>query len=80
VGPRPGQDLITITQDKNVMFAKIISRKCGKVQIFGNESNRSKGCYYSVQNSLCCRLVPKILNIKIYTTVILYAVLYGRET
>jgi hypothetical protein len=37
-------------------------------------------CYYSVQNLLSSRLLPKKLKIRIYRTTILPAVLYGCET
>jgi len=37
-------------------------------------------CYYSVQNLLPSRLLSKNLEIKIYRTIILPVVLYGRET
>jgi hypothetical protein len=37
-------------------------------------------CYYSVQNLLSSRLIPKNLKIKIYKTVILSVVLYGCES
>ena len=37
-------------------------------------------CYYSVQNLLSSSLLSKHLNIKIYRTIILPAVLYGCET
>jgi len=37
-------------------------------------------CYYSVQNLLSSRLLPKNLKIKIYRTIILPVVLYGCET
>ena len=37
-------------------------------------------CYYSVQNLLSSSLLSKKLNIKIYRTIILPAVLYGCET
>ena len=37
-------------------------------------------CYYSVQNLLYSRLLPKKLKIKIYRTITLPVVLYGSET
>ena len=37
-------------------------------------------CYYSVQNLLSSSLLSKTLKIKIYRTIILPVVLYGRET
>jgi len=37
-------------------------------------------CYYSVQNLLSSRLLPKDFKIKIYRTIILPVVLYGCET
>jgi hypothetical protein len=42
--------------------------------------NSGNACYYSVQNTLSSRLIPKSLKIKIYKTVILPVVLYGCET
>ena len=36
--------------------------------------------YYSVQNLLSSRLLPKNLKIKIYRTIVLPVVLYGCET
>jgi hypothetical protein len=42
--------------------------------------NWGNACYYSVQNLLSSRLIPKNLKIKIYKTVILPVVLYGCET
>lgn len=36
--------------------------------------------YYSVQNPLCSSFLCKIMNIKIYKTIILYFVMYGCET
>src|SRR5215475_9515690 len=38
------------------------------------------GCYHSVQNLLSSRLLSKNLKMKIYRTIILPVVLYGRET
>jgi hypothetical protein len=42
--------------------------------------NSGNACYYSVQNLLSSRLIPKNLKIKIYETVILPLVLYGCGT
>jgi hypothetical protein len=70
-----------------------ILRERGKVQIFGDNFNKSKfysrrsksrlrsrnACYHSVQNLLSSRLLSKNLKIKIYRTVLL-PVLYGCET
>jgi hypothetical protein len=42
--------------------------------------NSGNACYYSVQNLLSSRLIPKNLKIKIYKTVILPFVLYGCKT
>ena len=42
--------------------------------------NLGNACYYSVQNLLSSRLLPKNLKIKIYRTIILPVVLYGCET
>ena len=38
------------------------------------------GCYYSVQNILSFRLLPKNIRINIFRTIILPVVLYGCET
>jgi hypothetical protein len=57
---------------------KIDNRKCGTVQIFGNDSNKSKfhiggnqeetnsgnACHHSVQNLLSSLLLSKNLNIR----------------
>jgi hypothetical protein len=65
--------------------------KRGKVQIFGNDYNKSKliheeikrrlnsgnACYHSVQNLLSSRLMSKNIKIRIYKTIILPVVLYG---
>jgi hypothetical protein len=37
-------------------------------------------CYHSVQNVLSSRFLPKNTKIRVYRTVILSVVLYGRET
>ena len=37
-------------------------------------------CYHSVQNTLSASLLSKSLNMKIYKTIVLPAVLYGCET
>jgi len=37
-------------------------------------------CYYSVQNLLSSKLLSNNLKIKVYRTIILPVVLYGRET
>jgi hypothetical protein len=42
--------------------------------------NSGNACYYSVQNLLSSRLLPKNIKIKISKTVILLVVLYGCET
>jgi hypothetical protein len=42
--------------------------------------NLGNACYYSVQNLLPSRLTSKNLKIKMYKTVILPVVLYGRKT
>jgi hypothetical protein len=69
-------------------------QNCVIVQIFGDDSNKSKfdlgeikrrvnsgnACYHSVQNLLSSRLLSKNLKIKIHTTMILPVVLYGCET
>jgi hypothetical protein len=42
--------------------------------------NSGKACYHSVQNLLSFRLLSENLNIRIYKTIILPVVLYGRKT
>jgi hypothetical protein len=42
--------------------------------------NSGNACYHSVQNLLYSRLLSKNLKIRIYKTIILSLVLYGRET
>jgi hypothetical protein len=42
--------------------------------------NSGNACYHSVQNLLSSRLLSKNLKIRIYKTIILPVVLYGRET
>jgi hypothetical protein len=42
--------------------------------------NSGNACYYSVQNPLSSRLIPKNIKIKIYESVIFPVVLYGCET
>jgi hypothetical protein len=42
--------------------------------------NSGNACYHSVQNLLSSRLPSKNLKIRIYKTIILPVVLYGRET
>jgi hypothetical protein len=42
--------------------------------------NSRNACYYSIQNLLSSRLIPKNLKIKVYKTLILPVVLYGCET
>jgi hypothetical protein len=42
--------------------------------------NSGNACYYSVQNLLSSRLIPKNLQIKIHKTATLPVVLYGCET
>jgi hypothetical protein len=74
--------------------ARALSLEGGRVQISGNDINRSKfyseeiksrlklenACSHSVQNLLSSRLLSKNLKIKIYKTIILPVVLYGCET
>jgi hypothetical protein len=40
--------------------------------------NSGNACYHSVRNFLCSCLLSKNLNIRIYKTIILPVVLYGR--
>jgi hypothetical protein len=42
--------------------------------------NSGNACYHSVQNLLSSRLLSKNVKIRIYKTIILSVVLYGRET
>jgi hypothetical protein len=42
--------------------------------------NSGNVCYHSVQNFLSSRLLSKNIRIRIYKTIILSVVLYGRET
>jgi len=42
--------------------------------------NLGKCCYHSVQNAMSWCLLSKNVKIKIYKTIILSLVLYGRET
>ncbi|KAJ4444208.1 hypothetical protein ANN_05999 [Periplaneta americana] len=42
--------------------------------------NMGNACYYSVQKLLSSNLLPKVLKVRIYKTVILPVVLYGCET
>jgi hypothetical protein len=72
---------------------KQIIWKCGTVQVFGNDSNKSKllqgeikrrlnsgnACYQSVQKPLSSRLLSINVKIRIYKTIILPVVLYGCE-
>jgi hypothetical protein len=56
-----------------------------KNQIFIQEEikrrlNSGNACYHSVQTLLSSRLLSKHLKIRIYKTIILPVVLYGRET
>jgi len=51
--------------------------------IQGGISNRlqsDSACCHLVQNVLCCGLVYKNINIKIYRTAVMFVVLYGCET
>jgi hypothetical protein len=59
----------TILTDQNSIQEEINSRLMS-----GNV------CYHSVQNLLSSSLLSKNLKIKIYRTIILYAVLFGCET
>jgi hypothetical protein len=42
--------------------------------------NSGNACYHSVQNLLSSRLLSRNVKVKIYKTIILPVVLYGRET
>jgi hypothetical protein len=42
--------------------------------------NSGNACYHSVQRLLSSRLLSKNVKIRIYRTIILHVVLYGRET
>ena len=50
------------------------------VSPFSAQSNKKLNCHHSVQNLLSSSLLSKNLKIKIYRTIILPVVLYGRET
>jgi hypothetical protein len=63
------KNLVTTLTNQNDIHDEIKSRL-----------NSGNACYYSVQNLLSSRLIPKNLKIKIYKTVILPVVLYGCET
>jgi hypothetical protein len=45
-----------------------------------NRLNSGNMCYHSVQNLISSHLLPKIVKIKIYKTIIKTVVLYGCET
>jgi hypothetical protein len=80
-------------QDKNqnTKAANKIIEKCGKAQIFQNDSSNSKlhsernedqiklgnSCYHALQHILYPRLLPKNVKIQIYRII---TFLYGRET
>jgi hypothetical protein len=42
--------------------------------------NSGNACYHSVQSLLSSRILPRNVKVKIYKTIILPVVLYGRET
>jgi hypothetical protein len=42
--------------------------------------NAGNACYHSVQNLLSSRLLSKNVKVRIYKTIILSVVVYGRET
>jgi hypothetical protein len=42
--------------------------------------NSGNACYHSIQNLLCCRLLSKNVKVRIYKTITLLLVLYGRES
>jgi hypothetical protein len=81
-------------QNQNIRIANELSDKCGRIQILGDDTNKSEYihdeirsrlnsgnvCYHSVQNLLSSHLISKNLKIRIYKTVILLVVLYGCET
>jgi hypothetical protein len=59
----------TMLTDQNHMHEEIKSRL-----------NSGNACYHSVQSLLSSRLLSRKLKVKIYKTIILPVVLYGRET
>jgi hypothetical protein len=81
-------------QNQNIRIAKESFEKVEKFKYLGmtltnqndihdeikSRLNSGNACYYTVQNLLSSRLIPKKLNIKIYKTVILPVVPYGCET
>jgi hypothetical protein len=61
-----------IPDDFNVIFNSLQVEIKSRLKI-------DNACYYSVQNLLSSRLLPKNLKIKIYRTIILPGVFYGCE-
>jgi hypothetical protein len=49
-------------------------------EVINNRINLGNSCYHSVQSLLSSRLLSRNLKVKIYKTIILPVVLYGRET
>ena len=77
------------------MLLEFVYWKCGKVQIFGSNSNNNtnsiheeikqrikmeNACWYSVDKILTFCLLSKKLSVNTYKTIILSVVLYGWET
>jgi hypothetical protein len=59
----------TTLTDQNYMHEEIKSRL-----------NSGNACYHSVQSFLSSHLLSKNIKVKIYKTIILPVILYGRET
>ena len=61
------------------IWEQLLTNKNSIAEEIKSRLRSGNACYNSVQNLLSSRLVPKNLKIKIYRTIILPVVLYGRE-